>query len=65
VTVKTGVVVLNSWAGTTRHRITILRETPKRFLVRWDETTALRRFRPGGEYYVPKRSVVILGEATR
>jgi hypothetical protein len=27
------VIVLNSWAGLTTHRVTVLRETPKRFQV--------------------------------
>lgn len=54
-----GLVCLQSWAGVSRHPVTIMRETPKRFVVRWDGPSGLGRV-TGTEYRVPKGSVVIL-----
>ena len=51
-------VVLESWAGRTYHPVEILKETPKRYKVRWLGPGVFRRFSEGGVYYVPKHCVV-------
>ncbi len=48
---------LDSWAGRSRHRVTVVSETPKRYHVLWDDDPALRRFFRGEFYTVPKYSV--------
>jgi hypothetical protein len=51
-------VHLNSWAGRTKHSVTILKETPKRYYVRWDDQTSfLGRFETGCYYYIPKYAI--------
>jgi hypothetical protein len=39
---RAGYLWLNSWAGRTKHRVTIIGETPKRYRIRWDDKPALQ-----------------------
>lgn len=56
----TAYVVLESWAGRTRHPVTILAETPKRYKVRWEERAF--HHEAGSVSYVPKGAVKREGE---
>jgi hypothetical protein len=47
---------LDSWAGRSRHRVTVVAETPKRYRVRWDDEPVLRRQR-GRIHTVPRYAV--------
>lgn len=45
---------LDSWAGRTSHSVTILRETNKHYLIRWDDDSVFGRFIRGTVRKVPK-----------
>lgn len=53
----TGLIWMQSWAGRTSHPIEILKETPKRYLIRHLDTAL--SWRMGKEHYVPKYAVDI------
>jgi len=56
-----GRVATQSWAGYSTARVTVLKETPKRFKVRWEDESAFRgRFYPGKIFYVPKHVLTII-----
>jgi hypothetical protein len=54
---QTAFLHLNSWAGRSKHRVTIIGETPKRYRIRWDDEPALQRWVTGEVYLVPKYAV--------
>jgi len=55
---KLGLLHLESWAGTTKDPVEILKETPKRYKIRFlGETCFQGKFTNGKEYYVPKYAV--------
>lgn len=47
---------INSWAGRHGYDVTIIKETPKKYLITWDNDSCFR-FIKGNKYYVPKYSV--------
>jgi hypothetical protein len=48
---------LNSWAGRTRYRCTILRETPQRYEIVLLDECPLKRKKAGDRLMVPKAAV--------
>lgn len=52
---------INAWYGRGEHEVEIVKETPKRYLVRCLTRNALfpggRRFNEGDEVYVPKHAI--------
>lgn len=63
---RPAVLHLTGWHGKSQHRITVLRETPKRYRVRFHEPLTIRgRLHPkGSEALVPKIAVTF-PEASR
>lgn len=58
-----GTLYVDSWAGRTKHKVLVLKETPKRFKVRLLD--GFLRWKEGQEIYVPKDSVIQhFGEAS-
>lgn len=55
---RTGLVHLESWAGHSTHKVTILKETEKRYVCRWDDQPAFRHA-TGDIIRPPKHAVVI------
>jgi hypothetical protein len=55
---------LNSWAGRSRHRVTVIGETAKRYRIRWDDTPALQRWQTGQVYLVPKYAITFEGKTS-
>lgn len=54
---RVGWVHFDSWAGRTRHRVEVLKETPKRYRVRLLE--ACFRYPAGKILYAPKYAVTL------
>ncbi len=50
---------LNSWAGRSRHRVTVIGETTKHYRIRWEDTPALPRWQTGQIYLVPKYAITV------
>ncbi len=61
---QAALLCLQSWAGFTKHAVTIVGETPKRFRVRIDEDMvrlpSKRTGRRGDVFFVPKHAVKLV-----
>ena len=55
-----GLLCLQSWAGYTEQHITILRETPKKYYFRHEDSAF--RWKIGSEEYAPKHSIKTIKE---
>ena len=53
-------VLLDSWAGRTKHRVTVLKECPKRSKVRFEDAAVGRPV--GHVQYVPNTALVRHGD---
>jgi hypothetical protein len=56
-TERNAILHLDSWAGRSHHRVTVIGETAKRYRIRYEDTPALQRWQTGGIYLVPKYAI--------